>query len=635
MIERDSGAPDFRILSVSYYGGDLTLNDVTISGGQGTTGGGIYSFGTLTLNDSIVTGNYSSDSGGGIANFGTMTLNRSEVSYNSTYAYSYGGGILGYGTLIDSSVHHNTAGSGGGISALNGFTLINSTVSENEATFRHGGGIFRGSSGSLTVTDSTIRDNSSYRSGAGIFVRYSGISMTGSTISGNSSLFGNGGGLYLRAFGAAQIANNTITANTVGFRGGGIYVNFPTNVDVEDSTITGNTAGFRGGGIFNNGTTDAIRSLISGNTADYEGDEVFTYNTNTFTGNNFNVFGQSGVDNAAAFYNFTPSGSDVTATSNGNNPTPLAGILDPLADNGGPTLTHALPSGSPAIDIAPTGPATDQRGEPRPGGAAFDAGAYEDPEGSPINPVLYVSPRTAGDVGGIAAKPQDIMAQDMTTGDWSMHFDGSDVGVTRPLAAFTHLSDGSLLLALNGSQNLPGVNGATANDVVRFVPTSLGDTTAGTFEWYIDGSDVGLSTGAEKIDALDALSDGRLLISPTGNASVPLGGGMQQKVSDEDLLALTPTATGANSSGTWALHFDGSAVPGLGSEDVVGAHLDEVSGALYLVLIDGFNVGTPPVQGNGRDILKLSPNGGGFDVTRFWRGSDNAFSPKLQGVDID
>ena len=73
----------------------------------------------------------------------------------------------------------------------------------------------------------------------------------------------------------------------------------------------------------------------------------------------------------------TPSATDITATSDGTNPTPLASILDPLAGNGGPTLTHALPPGSPAIDLAPTGPATDQRGEPRPGGAAFDAGAYE------------------------------------------------------------------------------------------------------------------------------------------------------------------------------------------------------------------------------------------------------------------
>ena len=54
-------------------------------------------------------------------------------------------------------------------------------------------------------------------------------------------------------------------------------------------------------------------------------------------------------------------------------------LLGPLADNGGPTLTHALLAGSPAIDIADAGacPATDQRGVTRPQGAGCDVGAFE------------------------------------------------------------------------------------------------------------------------------------------------------------------------------------------------------------------------------------------------------------------
>ncbi len=54
-------------------------------------------------------------------------------------------------------------------------------------------------------------------------------------------------------------------------------------------------------------------------------------------------------------------------------------LLGPLADNGGPTLTHALGAGSPAIDAADAGacPATDQRGVARPQGAGCDVGAFE------------------------------------------------------------------------------------------------------------------------------------------------------------------------------------------------------------------------------------------------------------------
>jgi hypothetical protein len=52
-----------------------------------------------------------------------------------------------------------------------------------------------------------------------------------------------------------------------------------------------------------------------------------------------------------------------------------------LSNNGGPTLTHALLPGSPAIDAADDAlcPATDQRGVTRPQGAGCDIGSYESP----------------------------------------------------------------------------------------------------------------------------------------------------------------------------------------------------------------------------------------------------------------
>jgi hypothetical protein len=77
---------------------------------------------------------------------------------------------------------------------------------------------------------------------------------------------------------------------------------------------------------------------------------------------------------------FVPSSTDVTATSDGTRPTELAAILSPLADNSGRTQTHALPEGSPAIDLdtaCSNELITDQRGYPRPVGAGCDAGAYE------------------------------------------------------------------------------------------------------------------------------------------------------------------------------------------------------------------------------------------------------------------
>ena len=97
--------------------------------------------------------------------------------------------------------------------------------------------------------------------------------------------------------------------------------------------------------------------------------------------NNFNLFGHSGLSNAQAFYGFTPGASDITATSNGTM-TPLANILAPLADNGGPTQTHALVTGSPAIDASPDDLSCepfDQRGvtRPQPAGGNCDIGSFE------------------------------------------------------------------------------------------------------------------------------------------------------------------------------------------------------------------------------------------------------------------
>ncbi|HEX2244259.1 MAG TPA: choice-of-anchor Q domain-containing protein [Gammaproteobacteria bacterium] len=102
----------------------------------------------------------------------------------------------------------------------------------------------------------------------------------------------------------------------------------------------------------------------------------------------YNLFGHSGETNAQAFARFSPGPTDITATSNGNRPTALANILNPtLANNGGPTRTHALPAGNPAIDAVMDGtcppPSTDQRGIKRPqdgngdSGVACNIGSFE------------------------------------------------------------------------------------------------------------------------------------------------------------------------------------------------------------------------------------------------------------------
>jgi hypothetical protein len=129
--------------------------------------------------------------------------------------------------------------------------------------------------------------------------------------------------------------------------------------------------------------------------------------------------------------------------------------------------------------------------------------------------------------------------------------------------AFYLLDPDSILLAFTASVTVGGQTYAPT-DIVRFDATSLGNVTAGTFSLYFNGIDVGLDASSDNLDALDILPDGRLLISTTGNPTVPGLTGL----ADEDLLAFTPTTLGATTSGTWTWYFDGSDVVGSSSEDI-------------------------------------------------------------------
>ena len=92
---------------------------------------------------------------------------------------------------------------------------------------------------------------------------------------------------------------------------------------------------------------------------------------------------------------------------------------------------------------------------------------------------------------------------------------------------------------------------------VAFTPSSLGAVTAGSWELYFDGSDVGLSEGKndEDIDALTVSDSGQIHLSTYHNFFVPgLTGG------DDDIFVFTPISLGANTSGIYepSFAFDGN-----------------------------------------------------------------------------
>jgi hypothetical protein len=254
------------------------------------------------------------------------------------------------------------------------------------------------------------------------------------------------------------------------------------------------------------------------------------------------------------------------------------------------------------------------------------------------NPSVELSAKAGGTIGGVAFAAADIVAYDGASGNWSMRLDGSDVGLTKNLNAFyrqdrTNAPD-IYYLSFAANQPIAGLGTVAPHDVVKFTPTQLGGTTAGTFELYFDGSDVGLTTTGEKIDALGMDGNGRLLISLTGGGSVPKTGGGTQKTADEDILLFNHTATGPNTAGTWQLFFDGSAaISGLASEDINGLSLDPATGDLYVTLVGGYNVGG--VSGNANDILKLSPSGGGnYTAIMVWNGEAVSYGFAIDAIEM-
>jgi hypothetical protein len=253
---------------------------------------------------------------------------------------------------------------GGVTAALDGITIRGGSV--NEAG---GGGIYN--LGILTVTNCTIAGNETFYNGSGGGILNNGtLTVAYSTISGNHG-DGDGGGIL--NYGSLTVADSTISGNSAddqGSGGGGIYnISLSGSLTIINSTIFGNTA-YIGGGIGAFANERLINTIVAGNTSPI-GSDMFP----TIEIANNNLIGDAA------------SSGGIQNGVNGN----IVGfspLLGPLANNGGPTMTHALLTGSPALNagdncvlvengcgyVHPALP-TDQRGFLRIGNV--DMGAFE------------------------------------------------------------------------------------------------------------------------------------------------------------------------------------------------------------------------------------------------------------------
>ena len=327
-IANDGDTIEFAITgTITLTSGQLAVNkSVTVSGpgvdslavdGNGSTGVFFIDSGTtVTISGLTITNGNASSLGGGIYNeSATVMLNNCVVSGNSA---QYGGGI--YNEAVFGSV---------------ALTIENSTISANLVS-QEGGGIYAiGFVGAVTMTinNSTISDNSAGSFGGGIRNVAASSDLTAtlvisnSCLSGNAAEFTNGGGISNEAaFGSAtvEISTSTFSDNSAEFGGASLHNRRSGDVALINLTNTILKAGKAGGNILNK--------------------------SGTVTSHGYNL-----SDDDGAGYLIGP-GDQI-------NTDPLLG---PLQDNGGPTFTHELLKGSPAIDAGNPSftppPLYDQRG---------------------------------------------------------------------------------------------------------------------------------------------------------------------------------------------------------------------------------------------------------------------------------
>ena len=413
-ISLTQGTIDTSVLGENHLY-DLTINGpgrdlLTIEAG-GTSqvfvvGGFSSNQGRAIFNDlTIAHGDYSGGLAGCITGFGgAVELNRVTVTdchSRGTVPLVFGGAVDVTTLDMSDSVISNSSATatgingtavGGGFYASDDATLVDSTVSGNTVTapwgvndgyLTIGGGLY--SRGNLVLTRSTISGNAVEATndgenarGGGVFVR--GVAtLVDSTIDGNSA-DGAGGGVFKEVFSnygdppppqdtKLIVTNTTISGNSAA-SGGGIATSRPLHL--ANTTVAFNHAGGAGGGVMfllsgvydAEGTLTAQSSIIAANTSDAS--------VATDLGAD-DVLAASGANNLIV-------SSDAAITLPGDT---LATdpLLMPLAVNGGPTRTHALGDGSPAVDAGNNAAELefDQRGEPfaRVSGTQADIGAYE------------------------------------------------------------------------------------------------------------------------------------------------------------------------------------------------------------------------------------------------------------------
>ncbi len=392
-------------------------------------------------------------------------------------------------TLSDMTIQNGKAAQGGAIVNNGTLHILNSTLSDNEAT-GDGGAIYN--AGTLTVEQSTLKGNTATGDGGAIYNSGDNAqtSLVSSTLYNNTAA--NGGALFINKY--AFIQNTTLSGNTANEDGGAIMNR--GKVEIKSTTIVSNTAK-RGGGLatFLEESSVYYDSPYKNNTIQ---NTILALNTATDSGPNcltgdrikIDSLGYNLIDNSDGCFQFSADVHDLVNVSL---------MLEPLADNGGATWTHAFQSSSsPAIDKGKCeGVSTDQRGYARPqndsqldpatGGDNCDIGAFE-----AVVPVA--ADDTVGTTQGVAKDIEVINAEaDEGTEGRDYHPDPNRFIDVETLAI---VGPNGLT---NGPVNLKHGTAEVVNGIIRYTPYNADSVEVEDRFSYVVQDDLGMTSNEAQV----------------------------------------------------------------------------------------------------------------------------------------
>ncbi len=695
----DSSFDSFRVVNrggaIFTYGGTMTNVTFTDNLSNTNDGGAIWNQNyLLTINGSsnTFTGNYvsngSGDQGGSIRSSGNLTISNTDFTGRTgTDIDAYDGGAIWIAdgdimTLSDSTFDSFRVQNVGGAIRMHGGTLTNVTFTDNLTNTNDGGAIYN-SSYALTINGTNTFTNNDAGTGSGdrggMIYTTGSLTLSGATIS-NSSAY-EGGAIYITSGDTLTITDSTFDSNTAGSIGGAIrsYGGTITASTFSNNSTTG--GGQDGGAIYSSSTLNVTNSTFSANSVTDKGGAIFqsgnsTIKNSTFYNNTAGT-GEAIYENSGAVtventivakstsssslcynvgsndYNIQYNGTCFTAQGNDLSSDPK---LNALADNGGPTRTHALQSSSPAIDAAnnttcAASPVSnvDQRGTSRPldgdtvAGAICDIGAFEAP--------TYVAPYFSGSIysdegttkitasttvnliiNGVSAGTDTT-----TTGDYSISpssfsagdkilvyidNDGTNDGNT------ITVSDGSTLTGLDiykdrvivrqdNSGSLTNANMGSAwisdaGDILYSVDGSNNLTVTGTelFVWSGDTFVPGATVTAVDIDINGTLTAAANAINVSGSWDAT--GGVFTSTGSTVTLNGTADQTVTSSGQTFnnlTLNNTGTA----GSDDIIITDALDINGTLTITNGD-LDIGTNDPTVNTAGTVSIA-SAGSLDVT--------------------